>query len=61
MKFSEELSPKKLLKNFPPISVTKDNDTGSTKEIFNNIEALEADQKKSEERGNKLLEAFDDD
>ena len=69
--FSKQLSPKKILKH---ISIEEkeesseldnniDLDTNKLlvkKDVFTDAKALLADQEKSEERGKKLLEAFDD-
>ena len=64
LNFSKDLSPKKLLKKHLTLTSNNEDDSAApkeTKEIYNDAKALEADQKKSEERGQKLLEAFDDD
>merc|ERR1711982_35736 len=71
LKFSKQLSPKKILKN---ISIDKESESQESnsfvnleenkllvkKDIITDAKALLADQEKSEERGKKLLEAFDD-
>merc|ERR1712001_798858 len=72
--FSKQLSPKKILKHISieedeeeKESSKLDNDIDLDtnkllvkKDVFTDAKALLADQEKSEERGKKLLEAFDD-
>merc|ERR1712223_1389627 len=70
--FSKQLSPKKILKHISEDEEEKessklDNDIDLNtnkllvkKDVFTDAKALLADQEKSEERGKKLLEAFDD-
>ena len=69
--FSKQLSPKKILKH---ISIEEEEESSELdnntildtnkllvkKDVFTDAKALLADQEKSEERGKKLLEAFDD-
>ena len=66
--FSKQLSPKKILKH---ISIEEEKESSELdnfdtnkllvkKDVFTDAKALLADQEKSEERGKKLLEAFDD-
>ena len=67
--FSKQLSPKKILKHISIEEEEKESseldnfDTNKLlvkKDVFTDAKALLADQEKSEERGKKLLEAFDD-
>ena len=60
LKFEAELSPKKMLKHLQK-SVAKEEYNDSTKELISDIEAFKADQERSEERGRKLMQAFEED
>merc|ERR1739838_1193600 len=73
--FSRQLSPQKILKSIFLEKDKEENSTSKSdnfsnldeknkllvkKDVFTDAKALLADQEKSEERGKKLLEAFDD-
>ena len=68
LKFESELSPKRMLKNLkesegqPTLSDTSaGNEKVEEKELISDLKAFEADQERSEERGRKLMQAFEDD
>ena len=68
LKFSADLSPKKILQSANLNSEESDSEseecekveTKPKKNVILDAKALKEDQEKSEERGKKLLEAFDD-
>ena len=66
LKFESEISPKKMLKNVQHSVQTSSSDTSEKKsnveekELISDLKAFEADQEKSEERGRRLMQAFDD-
>ena len=67
LKFESEISPKKMLKNVQHSAQTSSSDITSEKksnveekELISDLKAFEADQEKSEERGRRLMQAFDD-
>ena len=68
LKFESELSPKRMLKNLkesegqPTLSDTSaGNEKAQEEELISDLKAFEADQERSEERGRKLMQAFEDD
>ena len=66
LKFESELSPKKMLKNVQHSVQTSSSDNENKnnveeKELISDLKAFKADQERSEERGRRLMQAFDDD
>ena len=68
LKFESELSPKKMLKNVQHSVQTSSSDIPhenknnvEEKELISDLKAFKADQERSEERGRRLMQAFDDD
>ena len=61
MKFESELSPKKMLKHLQTSVAKEESTDDASKELITDIEAFKADQEKSEKRGRKLMEAFEED
>merc|ERR1712062_887019 len=66
LKFESELSPKKMLKNVHHSVQTSSSDNENKnnveeKELISDLKAFKADQERSEERGRRLMQAFDDD
>ena len=63
LKFESELSPRNMLKHLQTSVAKKEStdDSDTTKELITDIDAFKADQERSEERGRKLMEAFEED
>ena len=67
LKFESELSPKKMLKNVQHSVQTSSSEQNENKnnveekELISDLKAFKADQERSEERGRRLMQAFDDD
>ena len=68
LKFESELSPKKMLKNVQHSVQASSSDIPhenknnvEEKELISDLKAFKADQERSEERGRRLMQAFDDD
>ena len=70
LKFESELSPKKMLKNVQhsvqasssSSDIPHENKNNvEEKELISDLKAFKADQERSEERGRRLMQAFDDD
>merc|ERR1712062_871744 len=65
LKFESELSPKTMLKNVQHSVQTSSSDNENKnnveeKELISDLKAFKADQERSEERGRRLMQAFDD-